>query len=135
MPYQVEKLKKVISAIAKEPATFNMATWMRYPGADFGVPVRRLVTAHGQYTAPPCGTTMCLGGHLAHERLKEMVEERGTLNSETDTTALAMEYLGLTKDEPEYDYYHEEFFQVFTRTNIRTVNGLRSALRRKGLLY
>jgi hypothetical protein len=134
MPYQVEKMKKVVSAIAKEPATLNMANWVRYPGADNGVPIRELITKQGQYTPPPCGTTMCLGGHLAHERLKEMAEIGERMNPDSSTVDLAMEYVGLPKDDPDWADYYEKFAHIFTRTNIRTVNGLRSALRRRGLL-
>jgi hypothetical protein len=134
VPYQVEKLKKVVSAIAKEPETFYMEYWMQYPGDDSGVTIRELITKQGQYIPPPCGTTMCLGGHLAHERLKEMVEIGERINPKSSVSTLAMEYLGLPTTDPDWADYFDKFSYIFTRTNIRTVNGLRSALRRRGLL-
>lgn len=149
MPYNKSKLEKVLLLIEEHPKTLNMKAWLTAPDGKSSSPFYALCDGSFnsdslKYSPPECGTSMCLAGFMCHAFIQELVEKGDDLNKYSsliyDTPRAALAYVGIVKDEENcsvysgyYDYKYE-FEKVFSRLRIRTVGGLRKALKQQGLL-
>lgn len=136
MPYQQEKLEALLKSIAEKPTSLDMTSWVKL--ADGRTGTIDILHDGKDYVPPECGTTMCLGGHMANAYFAEQTAQGNSLDKEAletrFTPEVALRYVGLDVYDKEYQYYYRQFQHVFSRVRIRTIRGLKIALRQQGLL-